>query len=114
MASASENSVLLTDILKTQWHFPGQVQSEWGSDSHDHGITQDRVDDVVRRKLYSMIASGVMDKPPHGGEKIEFDAARTSAQSVRSASIKLDAKHTFHYRDSSTCQSQYILFDLNL
>src|ERR1700678_4513060 len=26
-----ENSVLLNDILKTQWHFPGQVQSDWGA-----------------------------------------------------------------------------------
>lgn len=32
----------------------------------------------------------------------------------RSASIELDAKHTFLYRDSSTCQSQNIVFDLNL
>jgi hypothetical protein len=28
---ACENSVLLTDILKTQWHFTGQVQSDWGA-----------------------------------------------------------------------------------
>jgi beta-glucosidase len=28
---ACENSVLLTDILKTQWHFPGQIQSDWGA-----------------------------------------------------------------------------------
>lgn len=32
----------------------------------------------------------------------------------RSALIELDAKHTFQYRDSSTCQSQNIVFDLNL
>jgi beta-glucosidase len=87
---ACENSVLLTDILKTQWHFPGQVQSDWGathttakainagldeeegSDAGpsyfgrvpvifalaNHDITQERVDDMVRRKLYSIIASG--------------------------------------------------------
>src|ERR1700727_2579664 len=106
---ACENSVLLTDILKTQWPFLGQVQSDWGAthmtakainaglDAEEgsdagpsyfgrvpvlfalanHDISQERVDDMVRRKLYSMLASGVMDSPPHGGEKIDFDAART-------------------------------------
>ncbi|WP_254063652.1 glycoside hydrolase family 3 protein [Granulicella sp. S190] len=118
---ACENSALLTNILKTQWQFPGQVQSDWGathttakainagldeeegSDAGpsyfgrvpvlfalaNHDITQERVDDMVRRKLYSMIASGVMDYPPHGGEKIDFDAARTFAQSVEEQSIVL-------------------------
>jgi beta-glucosidase len=118
---ACENSVLLADILKTQWHFPGQVQSDWGathttakainagldeeegSDAGpsyfgrvpvlfalaNHDITQERLDDMVRRKLYSMIASGVMDNPPHGGETIDFDAARTFAQSVEEQSIVL-------------------------
>src|ERR1700678_4513061 len=55
----------------------------------NHDITQERVDDMVRRKLYSMIASGVMDNPPHGGEKIDFDAARTFAQSVEEQSMVL-------------------------
>jgi beta-glucosidase len=118
---ACENSVLLTDILKKQWHFSGQVQSDWGathstakainagldeeegSDAGpsyfgrvpvlyalaNHDITQERVDDMVRRKLYAMIASGVMDDPPHGGEKIDFDAARKFAQSVEEQSIVL-------------------------
>ncbi|HZC43859.1 MAG TPA: glycoside hydrolase family 3 C-terminal domain-containing protein, partial [Acidobacteriaceae bacterium] len=118
---ACENSELLTDILKTQWHFRGQVESDWGgthstakainagldeeegSDAGpsyfgrvpvlfaltNHDITQERINDMVRRKLYSMIASGVMDDPPHGGEKIDFDAARTFAQSVEEQSIVL-------------------------
>lgn len=118
---ACENSVLLTDILKKQWHFSGQVQSDWGathstakainagldeeegSDAGpsyfgrvpvlfaltNHDITQERIDDMVRRKLYVMIASGVMDDPPHGGEKIDFDAARKFAQSVEEQSIVL-------------------------
>jgi beta-glucosidase len=118
---ACENSVLLTDILKKQWHFSGQVQSDWGathstakainagldeeegSDSGpsyfgrvpalyalaNHDITQERVDDMVRRKLYAMIASGVMDDPPHGGDKIDFDTARKFAQSVEEQSIVL-------------------------
>jgi beta-glucosidase len=28
---ACENAELLTNILKTQWHYPGQVQSDWGA-----------------------------------------------------------------------------------
>jgi beta-glucosidase len=118
---ACENSVLLTNILKKQWHFSGQVQSDWGathstakainagldeeegSDSGpsyfgrvpvlyalaNHDISQERVDDMVRRKLYAVIASGVMDDPPHGGEKIDFEAARKFAQSVEEQSIVL-------------------------
>jgi beta-glucosidase len=118
---ACENPELLTNILKTQWHYPGQVQSDWGgthstskainagldeeegSDAgpayfarnpvlyalNNHDITPARIDDMVRRKLYSMIASGVMDDPPHGSEKIDFDAARTFAQSVEEQSIVL-------------------------
>ncbi len=118
---ACENPELLTNILKTQWHYLGQVQSDWGgthstskainagldeeegSDAGpayfarnpvlfaltNHDITLARIDDMVRRKLYSMIASGVMDDPPHGSEKIDFDAARTFAQSVEEQSIVL-------------------------
>jgi beta-glucosidase len=118
---ACENSVLLADILKKQWHFSGQVQSDWGathstgkainagldeeegSDAGpsyfgrvpvlfaltNHDITQERIDDMVRRKLYVMIASGVMDDPPHGGEEIDFGAARKFAQSVEEQSIVL-------------------------
>ena len=118
---ACENPLLLTDILKTQWHFPGQIQSDWGathttakainagldeeegSDAGpsyfgrvpvlfalaNHDVTQDRIDDMVRRKLYAMMSSGVMDDPPQGGEKIDFDAARKFAQSVEEQSIVL-------------------------
>jgi beta-glucosidase len=118
---ACENSLLLIDILKAQWHFPGQIQSDWGathttakainagldeeegSDAGpsyfgrvpvlfalaNHDVTQDRIDDMVRRKLYAMITSGVMDDPPQGGEKIDFDAARKFAQSVEEQSIVL-------------------------
>jgi beta-glucosidase len=116
---ACEQPDLLTNILKTQWHYLGQVQSDWGgthstakainagldeeegSDAGpayfarnpvlfalaNHDITPARIDDMVRRKLYSMIASGVMDDPPAGGEKIDFEAARTFAQSVEEQSI---------------------------
>lgn len=118
---ACENPELLTNILKTQWHYLGQVQSDWGgthstskainagldeeegSDAGpayfarnpvlfalaNHDITPARIDDMVRRKLYSMIASGVMDDPPHGSEKIDFDAARTFAQFAEEQSIVL-------------------------
>jgi beta-glucosidase len=116
---ACEQPDLLTNILKTQWHYLGQVQSDWGgthstakainagldeeegSDAGpayfarnpvlfalaNHDITPARIDDMVRRKLYSMIASGVMDDPPDGGAKIDFEAARTFAQSVEEQSI---------------------------
>jgi beta-glucosidase len=118
---ACENSVLVADILKKQWHFSGQVQSDWGathstakainagldeeegSDAGpsyfgrvpvlfaltNHDITQERIDDMVRRKLYAMIASGVMDDPPRGREKIDFAAARKFAQSAEEQSIVL-------------------------
>ena len=116
-----ENPELLTDIVKTQWHYQGQVQSDWGATHStskainagldeeegsdvgpayfarnpvlfalaNHDITQGRIDDMVRRKLYSMIVSGVMDDPPHGSEKIDFDRARAFAQSVEEQSIVL-------------------------
>jgi beta-glucosidase len=118
---ACENPGLLTNILKTQWHFPGQVQSDWGathstskainagldeeegSDAGssyfarvpvlyaltNHDLTPARIDDMVRRKLYGMISSGVMDDPPQGSEKIDFEAARVFAQSAEEQSIVL-------------------------
>jgi beta-glucosidase len=118
---ACENPELLTNILKTQWHYQGQVQSDWGathstskainagldeeegSDAGpayfarnpvlfalaNHDVTSARIDDMVRRKLYAMIASRVMDNPPHEIEKIDFDAARTFAQFAEEQSVVL-------------------------
>jgi beta-glucosidase len=120
---ACENPELLTNILKTQWNYHGQVQSDWGatlslstskainagldeeegSDAGpayfarnpvlfalaNHDITPARIDDMVRRKLYAMISSGIMDNPPTKSEKIDFAAGRAFAQSVEEKSIVL-------------------------
>jgi beta-glucosidase len=117
---ACENQHVLNDVLKGDWHFQGQVQSDWGAahstakainagldeeedvgptvfltptlvkqalDSHQ--ITQARLDDMVRRKLYVMIRTGVMDDPPKGGQPIDFNAARAFAQHAEEQSIVL-------------------------
>ncbi|ABM48141.1 beta-glucosidase [Burkholderia mallei SAVP1] len=103
---ACENAHVLTDVLKNEWHFQGQVQSDWGAahstakainagldEEEDVGptvfltpalvkqalanreIAPARLDDMVRRKLYAMIRTGVMDDPPRGGGTIDFAAA---------------------------------------
>jgi len=46
--------------------------------------------------------------------KDELLHRRVKNPACRSALIELDTKHTFHDRDGSTCQSQNIVFDLNL
>jgi beta-glucosidase len=97
---ACEHPHTLTDILKKEWGFKGQVQSDWmathstanainaGLDEEewifstflnrawfDNGhmkwalhraktIKPERLDDMVKRKLWAMITSGVMDNPP--------------------------------------------------
>lgn len=117
---ACENPHVLNDVLKGDWRFKGQVQSDWGA-AHstaasinagldeeedvgptvfltpdlvkqalaNHQITQARLDDMVRRKLYVMIRTGVMDDPPKGGQTIDFDAARRFAQHAEEQSIVL-------------------------
>ncbi len=44
---------------------------------------------MVRRKLYAMITTGLMDNSPNGGEKIDFAAATAFAQSAEEQSIVL-------------------------
>jgi beta-glucosidase len=117
---ACENQHVLNDVLKGDWHFKGQVQSDWGA-AHstakainagldeeedvgptvfltpalvkqalaNHEITRARLDDMVRRKLYVMIRTGVMDDPPKGGQPIDFGAARLFAQHAEEQSIVL-------------------------
>ena len=89
---ACENSYLLTDVLKNDWHFPGFVLSDWGGTHSvakasaaglDHEepnwyfysdkfkqaveskqIPMSQLDDHVHRILRSMFATGVIDDPP--------------------------------------------------
>ncbi|CAN7351045.1 glycoside hydrolase family 3 C-terminal domain-containing protein [Trinickia sp. LjRoot230] len=116
---ACENTHVLTDVLKHDWGFEGQVQSDWGA-AHstaasinagldeeedvgptvfltpdavkqalaNHQITEARLDDMVRRKLYVMIRTGVFDDPPKGGA-IDFAAGRAFAQAAAEQSIVL-------------------------
>jgi len=55
----------------------------------NHDITEARLDDMVRRKLYAMITTGLMDNSPNGGEKIDSAAATAFAQSAEEQSIVL-------------------------
>ena len=55
----------------------------------NHDVTEARIDDMVQRKLYAMITTGLMDNSPHGGEKIDFAAATAFAQSAEEQSIVL-------------------------
>jgi beta-glucosidase len=117
---ACENSHILNDVLKNDWHFEGQVQSDWGAthstanainagldEEEDVGstvyltpaavkqaiangsVSTARLDDMVRRKLYVMIRTGVMDHPAQPGGTIDFAAANAFAQSVAEQSMVL-------------------------
>lgn len=117
---ACENPHILTDVLKTDWGFEGQVQSDWGAaqstapsinagldEEEDVGptvyltpdlvkqalaakqITQQRLDDMVSRKLYVMIKTGVLDHPAKGGATIDFAKYRAFTQSVEEQSLVL-------------------------
>jgi len=89
---ACENKYLLTDVLKTDWKFPGFVLSDWGAThstakasvaglDHEepgeffygdamkkavlaHKVPMAELDDHVRRILRAMFATGVIDDPP--------------------------------------------------
>jgi beta-glucosidase len=52
-------------------------------------VTEARIDDMVRRKLYAMISTGLFDNSPQKGETIDFAAAAAFAQSVEEKSIVL-------------------------
>ena len=55
----------------------------------NHDVTEARIDDMVRRKLYEMITTGLIDNAPKGGEQIDFAAATAFAQNVEEKSIVL-------------------------
>ncbi|KWB87486.1 glycoside hydrolase family 3 C-terminal domain-containing protein [Burkholderia ubonensis] len=117
---ACENAHLLNDVLKNEWGFQGQVQSDWGAthstakavnagldEEEDVGpsvfltpaavkqaiangsVSTARLDDMVRRKLFVMIRTGVMDDPPKSGGAIDFAAAGRFAQAAAERSIVL-------------------------
>ena len=54
-----------------------------------HDITGARIDDMVRRKLYALITTGLIDDPPSGGVKIDFASADRFAQDAEEQSIVL-------------------------
>jgi beta-glucosidase len=113
---ACENSYLLTDVLKKDWHFPGFVVSDWGGTHStvkaskaglDHEepnwyfyadkfkaaveskqIPMSELDDHVHRILRSMFAAGVIDDPP---QRAVIDIGRDLdiAQSIEEGSIVL-------------------------
>jgi len=55
----------------------------------NHDVTEARIDDMVRRKLYAMITTGLIENAPKGGEQIDFAAATAFAQNVEEKSIVL-------------------------
>jgi beta-glucosidase len=55
----------------------------------NHDIDEARINDMVRRKLYAMITTGLIDNAPKGGEKIDFAAAAAFAQKAEEQSIVL-------------------------
>ncbi len=118
---ACENKHILTDILKGEWRFKGQVQSDWdathsiapainaGLDEEEYvgtapyvpfftadkvkpliggEISEARLDDMVQRKLRTMIKVGLMDHPvPDNSVEgftpaTDFAAATAAAQKV--------------------------------
>ncbi len=116
---ACENAFLLSTVLKNDWGFEGQVQSDWGAahstaKSINAGLDEEedvdatvyltpaavrqaiangsvataRLDDMVRRKLYTMIRLGVVDHPPRAAP-IDFASANAFAQSAAEQSMVL-------------------------
>jgi beta-glucosidase len=116
---ACENSHLLNDVLKNDWHFEGQVQSDWGAahstanainagldEEEDVGstvyltptavkqaiangsVSTARLDDMVKRKLYVMIRTGVMDDPAKS-HSIDFARANVFVQAAAEQSMVL-------------------------
>jgi beta-glucosidase len=55
----------------------------------NHDITEARIDDMVRRHLYAMITTGLIDDASKEGGNIDFVAARAFAQNAEEQSIVL-------------------------
>jgi beta-glucosidase len=119
---ACENDYLINQVLKGDLGFKGQVQSDWGAThstvasalagldeeefrSQYFGqalktaveageVPQSRLDDMVRRKLRSLIAIGVLDDPPGppGSIDVSYGAAVTE-RIARQSSVLLKNAH---------------------
>ena len=55
----------------------------------NHDITEARIDDMVRRHLYAMISTGLINDAPKEGGQIDFAAASAFAQHAEEESIVL-------------------------
>ena len=55
----------------------------------NHDITEARIDDMVRRHLYAMITTGLIDDPPKADGKVDFSAAAAFAQHAEEQSVVL-------------------------
>lgn len=105
-----ESSRLLTGVIKSEWGFAGEIQSDWGGVHNitkafraglderedESGITLDlsevpesRIDDAVKRRLYAMMQAGVIEHPAFAGGTIDYDAARRFSQHAEEQSIVL-------------------------
>jgi len=118
---ACESHHTLSDVLKGEWAFDGQVQSDWGAthstvkainnglDEEEvadvftnfftalpvqHAlatkqISEERLNDMVARKLVAMIESGYMDDPVLKPTTPDFATAAKFAQKAAEQSIVL-------------------------
>ncbi len=115
---ACENDYLINQVLKGEWGFNGQVQSDWGAthstvasalagldeeeftseyfaqplkDAVESGeVPEARLDDMVRRKLRSLIAIGILDDPPPAPGSIDVAAgARETERIARQSQVLL-------------------------
>jgi beta-glucosidase len=114
---ACENDWLLNHVLKSAWHFPGFVVSDWdgthstekavmaGLDMQMPGdeyfgaalkeavtsgrIPLQRLDDMVHRVLRSMFSAGVIDRPPSPRSVVDPFRGREDAQHIAEESIVL-------------------------
>ena len=119
---ACENKRMLTDVLRTDWKYPGWVMSDWGGvhstvKAANAGLDQQsgqeldsarffsepldaaikagqvpeaRLNEMVRRILTGVIASGLYDNPtPKTEQPIDYMAHADAAQRVAEAGIVL-------------------------
>jgi len=114
---ACENDYLINQVLKGEWGFKGQVQSDWGA-THSTvpaalaGLDEEefaseffaealkaaveagqvppaRLDDMVRRKLRTLIAVGVLDDPPGAAGSIDVSYGAAVTERIARQSMVL-------------------------